>query len=62
VVTSALSANTPVFDLAEHAAEQDTDTVTEVGGAFAPIVPVKVKLSVAEIVKACAPLIVPEIF
>jgi len=31
------------------------------GGAVAPIVPVNVKLSVAVIVKACAPLIVPEI-
>ena len=31
------------------------------GGAVAPIVPDKVKLSVAVIVKACSPVIAPEI-
>ena len=36
-----------------------TDTL--VGGAVAPMVPDRVKLSVAVIVKACAPLIAPEI-
>ncbi len=52
VETFALRASTPVPVVV---------TVKLVGGAVAPIVPVKVKLSDVVIVKACAPLIAPEI-
>jgi len=52
VETFALRASTPVPVVV---------TVKLVGGAVAPIVPDKVKLSDTVIVKACAPLIAPEI-
>ena len=52
VETFALRASTPVPVVV-------TDKLD--GGAVPPIVPDKVKLSDAVIVKACAPLIVPEI-
>ena len=61
VLMSALSASTPVLDAVEQALSHVTVTDKLDGGAVAPIVPDKVKLSVAVIVKACAPLIAPEI-
>jgi len=63
VVISALRASIPV--LAGVAPEQVLSQVVVtdklVGGAVAPIVPDKVKLSVAVIVKPNAPVIAPEI-
>jgi hypothetical protein len=58
---SALRASTPVLVAVVQAASHVTVTDKLDGGAVAPIVPDKVKLSVAVIVKACAPLIAPEI-
>ena len=61
VETFALRASNPVLDAVEQALSHVTVTDKLEGGAVAPIVPDKVKLSVAVIVKACAPLIAPEI-
>ena len=61
VETSAFRASNPVLVAVVQAASHVTVTDKLDGGAIAPIVPDKVKLSVAVIVKACAPLIAPEI-
>ena len=58
---SALRASIPVLDAVEQVLSHVTVIDALEGGAVSPIVPDKVKLSVAVIVKACAPLIVPEI-
>ena len=57
VVISALRASAPVPEQLEQVVV--TDKLN--GGAVAPIVPDKVKLSLAVIVKACAPVMAPEI-
>ena len=61
VETFALRASTPVLDAVEHVLSHVVVTDKLVGGAVAPIVPDKVKLSVAVIVKPFVPVIAPEI-
>ncbi len=51
-MTFALRASTPVLVAVEHVASQVVVTVKLVGGAVAPMVPDKVRLSVAVIVAA----------
>ena len=65
VVTFLSRVSTPVRDAPEHVASQVVVTDKLDGGAFAPIVPVRVKLSVAVIDREYKllvdPLIAPEI-
>ena len=61
VETFALRASTPVLDAPEQVLSHVVVTDKLVGGAVAPIVPDKVKLSVAVIVKPFVPVIAPEI-
>ena len=61
VETFALRASTPVLDAVEHVLSHVVVTDKLVGGAVAPIVPDKVKLSVAVTVRPYVPVIAPEI-